>query len=247
MDRQPDLGRACADIGGALAYGDFPVRDVGCSLLALSQPLQGNSAFRNHGGEICAVGWQWDDKRERSLVRNVLWRLQPDSGRLRWSQLVPRHIPERKEVLRMAPTGNWAMSTDAWTTLLERVGSAGADWESVETLLVEAIRSAAERSPGTIGAHCMSILVRPWLFPNGLIKFIPKNTHYGSALGQAVEISYSPGCRTRCDSRSRRVGRGTQLRAGTADVFLRHADATRRPTPQGRLSISSSAIFLSSW
>jgi hypothetical protein len=108
VDRQPDLGRGLRRHRRRTRLRRFPVRDVGSGLLALSQTLQGNSAFRNHGGEICTVGWPWDDKR------------------------------------------------------------------------------------------------------------------------------------TRCDSRSRRVGRGTQLRAGTADVFLRHADATRRPTPQGRLSISSS-------
>jgi hypothetical protein len=185
-------GGACAETGGALAYGNFAVRDVGSSLRAISQPLQSNAAFREYGGEICAVGWQWDGKGERGLVRNVLWRLQSEDSRLRWSQLVPRHAPERKRVFRMMPTGNWAMSAEAWGALLGQVGGAGADWEAVETLLVKAIRNAADLSPGTIGAHCMSILVRPWMFPNALVKFMPESPHQGEAMGQSVEVSYSP-------------------------------------------------------
>ncbi len=185
-------GGACANIGGAVAYGDFPVRDVGTTLVALSQPLQDNEQFRVHGGEICAVGWQWSAKRKRSLARDGLWRLQPNRGRLRWSQLVPRHLPARKEVFRMTPTGNWAMSDGSWQELLDRVGAAGPDWELVEVYLIDAIRAAAEVSPGTIGAHCMSVLVRPGLFPNALVKFVPKSAHHGTAMGQTVEISYSP-------------------------------------------------------
>jgi hypothetical protein len=185
-------GGACAEIGGALAYGNFGVRDVGSSLLALSQPLQDNSAFREYGGEICAVGWQWDGKRQRALVRDVLWLLKRQGDKLRWSQLVPRHIPERNEVFRIAATGNWAMSAEAWQELLERVGGAGADWDCVERLLVQAIRGAVEHSPGTVGAHCMSILLRPWTFPNALVKFLPQSPHRSEAMGQAVEVSYSP-------------------------------------------------------
>jgi hypothetical protein len=185
-------GGFCASIGGALAYGDFPIRDVGSSLLAISQPLRDDPAFRKSGGEICAVGWQWDGKRNRSLARNVLWRLQPEGATLRWGQIVPRHIPERKKVFRMAPTGNWALGDHAWQTLLEQIGSAGADWESVEALLVNAIRSAAARSPGTIGPHCMSILLRPWLFPNAMVKFMPDSPHQGNVSGHEVEVSYSP-------------------------------------------------------
>jgi hypothetical protein len=158
-------GGACATVGGAISLGAFPVRDVGSSLLALSRPLQGDANFRNYGGEICAVGWQWNGKRERALVRDVLWRLRAEGDLLRWSQLVPRHIPERKEVFRMSSTGNRAMTDQAWQSLVDAVGAAGANWESVETLLITAIRDAAKQSPGTIGAHCMSILVRPWLFP----------------------------------------------------------------------------------
>jgi hypothetical protein len=95
-------------------------------------------------------------------------------------------------VFRVSATGNWALSAEAWQILLERVAGAGGDWQSVEMLLVEAIRSAAERSPGTIGAHCMSILVRPWMFPNALVMFLPESPHQGDAMGQSVEVSYSP-------------------------------------------------------
>jgi hypothetical protein len=185
-------GGACAEIGWALAYGSFAVRDVGSSLLALSEPLQGNPGFREYGGEICAVGWQWDGKRQSALVRDVLWRLQGQGEKLRWSQLVPRHLPERGEVFRMSATGNWALSAETWQTLLKRVAAAGGDWQSVEMILVEAIRSAAERSPGTIGAHCMPILARPWMFPNALVKLLPENPHHRDAMGESVEVSYSP-------------------------------------------------------
>lgn len=185
-------GGACAEIGGALAYGSFAVRDVGSSLLALSEPLQGHQGFHEYGGEICAVGWQWDGKRQSAMVRDVLWRLQGQGKKLRWSQLVPRHLPERGEVFRMSATGNWALSAESWQTLLARVAGAGADWERAEKLLVEAIRASAEHAPGSIGAHCMSILLRPWVFPNALVKFLPKSPHQGDAMGQSVEVSYSP-------------------------------------------------------
>jgi hypothetical protein len=179
-------GGACAEIGGALAFGRFAVRDVGSSLLAISQPLQGNATFREYGGEICAVGWQWDGKREGALVRDVLWLLRPQGEGLRWTQLVPRHLPERNEVFRMTATGNWTATREAWQELLDRVAGAGADWERVQALLVDAIRDAARDSPGTIGAHCMSILVRPWMFPNALVRFMPDTSHRADAMGQSV-------------------------------------------------------------
>ncbi|HEX3173324.1 MAG TPA: hypothetical protein VHQ43_03775 [Solirubrobacterales bacterium] len=185
-------GGSAAEAGGFMSLGAFPIRDVGSSLIALSQPLQDHTEFREYGGEICAVGWQWNGKREQPLFRNVLWRLQPQGDRLRWTQLVPRHLPERRTVFKMTPTGNWAMSDDRWRELLDRVGAAGSDWQSVEALLVDAIREAANQSPGTIGGHCMSILLRPWLFPNALVKFIPESAHHGTAFGQRVEVSYFP-------------------------------------------------------
>lgn len=76
--------------------------------------------------------------------------------------------------------------------LLDRVGAAGRDWEAVESLLVEAIRRASEERRGTIGRHCMSILLRPWRFPNALVRFIPDTAHRGTAFEQAVEVAYSP-------------------------------------------------------
>jgi hypothetical protein len=185
-------GGACAEIGGTLAFGSFPVRDVGSSLLAISRQLQGDAWFRDYGGEICAVGWQWDGKREGALVRDVLWLLRRNDEKLRWTQLVPRHLPERNEVFRMTATGNWTETRQAWQELLDAVGGAGADWERVQALLVEAIRSAARDSPGTIGAHCMSILVRPWMFPNVPVRFLPETPHLADAMGQSVEVSYSP-------------------------------------------------------
>lgn len=183
---------SCKNHIGALAYGDFPVRDVGSSLRALHHRLRGKPQFTNFGGEINAVGWQWNRKRQRAPVRNVLWQLHRGSGTLRWQQTVPRHIPERKTTFRMVPTGDWALSTERWQLLLNQVASAEANWQLVENMLVDAIREASERKPGTIGSHCMSILLRPWKFPNALVRFIPHAPHTGTALGQQVEVAYSP-------------------------------------------------------
>jgi hypothetical protein len=92
----------------------------------------------------------------------------------------------------MVWTGDWPLGGQAWRGLLDRVGSAGADWEGVEALLVEVIRRASEERRGTIGRHCMSILLRPWRFPNALIRFIPETAHRGTAFQQVVEVAYSP-------------------------------------------------------
>jgi hypothetical protein len=184
-------GSCTGDIGG-VRYGQFPVSDVGSSLLMMCRRLRADQQFQELGGEISAVGWQWDGKRTRALVRNVLWVLHGGTGRLQWQQIVPRHLPERKTTFRMVATGDWALAAEDWRRLLRRVGAAGTDWEFVESLLVEAIRQASALTPGTIGSHCMSIRLRPWRFPNALIRFIPEAAHHGTAFGQTVEVAYSP-------------------------------------------------------
>jgi hypothetical protein len=72
------------------------------------------------------------------------------------------------------------------------VGGAGEDVGRVETLLVEAIRKASAAKPGSIGPHCMSVLLRPGLTPNALVRFIPQVPHRGRAISQEVEVAYSP-------------------------------------------------------
>jgi hypothetical protein len=185
-------GGSCADHTGAVAYGAFPIRDVGTTLRTLCRRLRAQPSFQRLGGEVGAVGWQWDGRRSRSPVRDVLWVLHSGSGALRWEQLVPRHIPERKQVFRMVWTGDWPLGDDTWRELLNRVGVAGPDWEGVETLLVGAIRRASGQRPGTIGRHCMSTLLRPWHSPNALIRFIPETAHRGTAFEQVVEVAYTP-------------------------------------------------------
>lgn len=185
-------GVPCSGDVGALRYGDFPVRDVGSTLSALCQRLRGIGLFQRMRGEMSGVGWQWDGKRERALVRQVLWQLHRGSGKLSWEQLVPRHIPERKRVFRTTPTGAWPLGTDAWRQLLDQVGAAGPDVGRVENLLVDAIRSASAQRPGLIGSNCMSVLLRPWQFPNVLVRFIPQDTHEARAAGEAVEVAYTP-------------------------------------------------------
>jgi hypothetical protein len=185
-------GGSCKSDVRGIRYGDFPVRDVGSNLLTLCQRLRADQQFRTLNGEISAVGWQWSARRSDPLVRNVLWVLHSGSGKLQWQQIVPRHIPERKTTFRMVPTGDWALGDEVWRRLLEQVGAAGPDWELVEGLLVDAIRRASAQKPGTIGSHCMSVLLRPWRFPNALVRFLPKVPHHEAPFGQTVEVAYSP-------------------------------------------------------
>jgi hypothetical protein len=175
-----------------MRIGTFPVHDVGTTLSLLCQRLRADNQFRRLAGEISAVGWQWDGKRERALVRQVLWVLHRGSGELRWQQIVPRHIPERKKVFRMVHTGEWPLGAEAWQRLLDQVGAAGRDVERVESLFVDAIRDASALRSGTIGSHCMSVLLRPWQHPHALIRFLPHSPHKGEAFGQVVEVAYSP-------------------------------------------------------
>jgi hypothetical protein len=177
---------------GALGYGDFPVRDIGSSLRLLCQRARTTPVLRRVGIEIAAVGWQWNAKRSPSLMRNVLWVLHAGSGKLQWQQSVPRHSPERKTTFRMVATGDWALAAEDWRVLLEQVGAAGHDHESVERLLVEAIRRASELRPGTIGRDCMTVLLRPWQFPQARVRFDPDATHHDVVFGEAVEVAYSP-------------------------------------------------------
>jgi hypothetical protein len=185
-------GGCCVDDDGAMRYGDFPVRDVGPTLRLVCQRLRDQPLFQRFGGEVSAGGWQWDGKRESALVRDVLWVLHSGSGRLQWQQLVPRHAPERKEVFRMVWTGDWALTPKDWRQLLSEVGACGDEWQRVQQLLVRAIRQASDEKPGTIGRHCMSVLLRPWLFPNALVRFLPDGPHQGTAFGETIGTAYSP-------------------------------------------------------
>jgi hypothetical protein len=186
-------GEPCAgDAGGGMRMGTFPVRDVGTTLLELCQRLRLNGQFRSLNGEITAVGWQWNGRRERALVRQVLWVLHRGSGELRWEQLVPRHIPERKKVFRMIATGDWPLGAEAWQGLVNQVGAARRDVDRVESALAEAIRNASVVRRGTIGTHCMSVLLRPWQHPQALVRFLPCAAHEAEAFGQVVEVAYSP-------------------------------------------------------
>jgi hypothetical protein len=185
-------GGSCRGEIGAVSYADFPVRDIGSSLRLLCQRARSDPSLRQHGIEMAAVGWQWSAKRSRPLVRNVLWVLHSGSGTLQWQQLVPRHSPERKTTFRMVATGDWALPAEDWLTLVEQVGAAGPDQELVEGLLVAAIRRASELKPGTIGRPCMIVLLRPWQFPQALVRFDPETTHHGTAFGEVVDVAYSP-------------------------------------------------------
>ncbi|MEX1142865.1 MAG: hypothetical protein WD399_07570 [Thermoleophilaceae bacterium] len=184
---------SCAGDLGTVNYGDFPVRDVGATLRRVCQRLRRQREFERLGGEVSAVGWQWDGKRKPgALVRDVLWVLHSGSGKLQWQQLVPRHAPERKRVFRMVCTGDWALTREAWEQLISEVGACSDDWQRARQLLVGAIHRASDEKPGTIGRHCMSVLLRPWRFPNALVEFLPDACHQATAFGQPVETAYSP-------------------------------------------------------
>ena len=185
-------GGACANGPSAIAYGAFSVRDVGSSLAELSRRLHAHSTFERLGGEIVATGWQWNAKRPRTFARPVLWRLVKQSAQLSWAQLMPRHLPDRRTQFRIAATGDWPLTDDAWSELVDKIGSAGPNWEKVESLLIDAIRRSSDKRPGTIGTHGMSILVRPSGYPNAQVRFRPNEPHLGSAFGQAVHVAFSP-------------------------------------------------------
>lgn len=185
-------GGACASANGAVAYGSFPVRDTGSSLVSVSRGLRASTLFRRFGGEVAATGWQWNARRRKTFARPVLWRLRNGSGRLRWTQLMPRHLPERHTQFRIVPVGDWPLSASVWSELVQSVGRAGADWERVEELLIEGIRRSSAERPGTIGSDCISILIRPSGFPNARARFHPARAHVGCSFGQEVHVAYTP-------------------------------------------------------
>ncbi len=186
-------GGACAAAAGGLMYGAFDVRDTGSSLATLSQRLRAGRVFDQYGGEVCAAGWQWNARRRRAYSRPVLWALNRDSGPMRWTQHMPRHLPERKTEFRMCSIGDWPLGPDAWNDLVARTGSAGPNLDSVEQLAVSAIRNASAQRSGTIGGHCMSVVVRPGHFhPNARVRFLPAERHQGQAFGQEVELAFTP-------------------------------------------------------
>jgi hypothetical protein len=184
-------GGSCAADMGSLAYGNFPVRDVGTSLLALSQGLRGIGPFRRDGA-VSGVGWQWDGERDGALVRHVLWGLDEESGKFHWQQAVPRHLPEREKASRITRAGAWPLTSEEWRRLVDQVAAAGPDVGLVESLLVDAIRRASDERPGLVGKNCMSVLLRPWENPNVHVRFIPDDPHEGKALGQTLEVAFSP-------------------------------------------------------
>jgi hypothetical protein len=182
---------AASTAGGFIALGSFRIRNLGFSLLRLCQKLR-HKQFQDFGGEVVAVGWQWQQKRRYSRPRDVLWVLHSGPGALRWNQLVPRSIEAQRQVFRMVFTGDWPLGDEEWKRLLTQVGQAGPDWESVEALLVAGIRASSEVRPGTIGGNCMSVLVRPVGYPQALIRFSPITPRFGSAFDQQIELAYSP-------------------------------------------------------
>ena len=183
---------ACANDTGAIRFGGFRVRDTGSTLLGLRRRLERERLFRTLNGAMSAVGWQWNGRRKRTFCRPVLWLLGPET-RYRWIQLMPRHPPERRPQFRMRPIGNWPLGNDAWQDLVAGVGRAGPDLETVEAMVVAAIRRASSQAPGSIGSHCMSVVVKPGdARPNARVRFLPVTPHLGRAGDQDVEVAFTP-------------------------------------------------------
>jgi hypothetical protein len=186
-------GGLCADAGGAIMYGAFPLRDTGSTLAELSRRLRVGRIFEVLHGAVCATGWQWNARRARAHCRPVLWILDRGSGALQWHQQMPRHLLERRAEFRMKPIGNWPLGDKAWRDLKSKVGEAGPDVDLVEEMIVNSIGAASEKRPGSIGRHCMSVVVKPGAgYPNARVRFIPAAAHLGQAFGQDVEVAFTP-------------------------------------------------------
>jgi hypothetical protein len=186
-------GGACAESTGAIRIGTFPIRDTGSTLAELSQRLRACPIFQAMHGTMCATGWQWNARRNRAYCRPVLWVLNRDSGALRWSQLMPRHLPERRTQFRIYSIGNWPLGDNAWSDLVTRVGAAGPDVDLVEDMVAAKIREASAMQAGTIGSHCMSVVVKPGVgYPNARVRFLPAAPHLGHAFDQEVEVAFTP-------------------------------------------------------
>lgn len=175
-----------------LAFASFPIGDIGSTLNALADRIKADTMFRRYGLQLAAAGWQWNERRRNGGVRNVLWATENSSSVVRWKQLVPRHPPERTTTFRMLPTGNWPLSVQDWQQLLDEVGQAGYDWRHVEQCLIETIRRCSDRTPGTIGRHCMSVLLPSAGAVAAEIRFAPAEAHQAVAFDQIIETAYSP-------------------------------------------------------
>ena len=92
---------SCTGVQASIMHGAFPIRDLGSSLASLSQRLRARRSFKALGGEICGTGWQWNARRTHTFARPVLWLLHRGSDALRWTQLMPRHLPERRTQFRI--------------------------------------------------------------------------------------------------------------------------------------------------
>lgn len=183
---------ACGNSGGGfISYGAFPIKDLGASLILIAKRLRRLRVFERHGGEVTAVGLQWNARRRSKLARPVLWHLHGRSGTFQWHQLQPRPVAAWRGRIQVNALGDWPFSDAGGRALTSAIGKA-AGWTEVESLLVAAIRRASRERPGTIGPHCMSTVLRPFSHPNALVRFHPEEAHLGRAFDQDVDVAFSP-------------------------------------------------------
>ena len=99
---------------GALTFGTFPVRDVGTSLSLLCQRLRAVRPWRRMNGEISAVGWQWDDERERARAGRCCGCCTRGQGSCSGSRSCRGTSPSGKKVFRMVNNGAWPLGSTRW-------------------------------------------------------------------------------------------------------------------------------------
>lgn len=175
-----------------MGFGAFSVRDVGLTLTSLANRIRADAMFRRHGLQLAATGWQWDKRRRRRPMRNVLWCTQNHASTVQWQQLVPRYPPERTTTFKLNMLGDWPLAKRDAVELLDEVRQAGTDWRHAEQQVIGAIRRCSARKPGTIGPHCMSVALPASGPAFAEIRFAPAEVHHAVVLDQAVETAYSP-------------------------------------------------------
>jgi hypothetical protein len=174
--------------GWGMRFGaGVETRDIGSSLMTLTDMLNAFPGFRRGNGEVNAVGWQWG--RRRQLRRSVLWTISTRQGeQLELRQHLPRPLADGWNNLWLASAGDDPFTREELADLNAHIAQCGHDFYSAERLLVAAVRRAAARRP-TIGPNCTSILIRPG---SPRIRFIPQDAHLVVTGQGHVEVGFSP-------------------------------------------------------
>ena len=122
--------------------------------------------------QVVLAGWQW--KRSGSHARPVLWQITRDeTGSFKAISKYPRH--EYRSRFMFAAVPMWPQADLAELRGQLAAGKAS-DRAGARDLLVETVRAVSKSQPGTVGPHCMSVLLYP---PEGEVTFIPHELDTG--------------------------------------------------------------------